>query len=183
VSVTMNRPDNEKNSLRAMETKHFAQVHYEGTNRSGIYELAIGPPVNQTEWYAVNVDPRESALDYVGQEELENELLPGVEIEYLTQWQDGPRKSDNSLSERGGLTRWLLLAVLCLVLVESLMAWRFQYGFALLAMIVSLVMLGQFFALNAALTVAVLLGLLLAFALLGLRRRNQRARPASASHG
>lgn len=183
VSVTMTRPDNEKNALRATETKHFAQVHYEVTNRCGIYELAIGPPVNQTEWYAVNVDPRESALDYVGQEELENDLLPGVAIEYLTQWQDGPRKSDNSLSERGGLTRWLLLAVLCLVLVESLMAWRFQYGFALLAMIVSLVMLGQFFALNAAVTVAVLFGVLLFFVLLGLRWRNQRARPASASHG
>lgn len=183
VSVTMQRPDNETAVLRAMETRHFAQIHYEATNLAGIYELGIGPPANQTEWYAVNVDARESALDYVGPEELENDLLPGVEIEYLTQWQDGPRKADNSPSERGGLTRWLLLAVLCLVLVELLMAWRFQYGLALLVAIVSLVMLGQFFTQNAGVTTVVLLVVFVVLSVLALRWRNQRARHASPSHG
>ncbi len=182
VSTKMTRPDNEKVSLRTTESKHFAQIHYEATNRAGIYELSIGPPMNQTEWYAVNVDPRESSLDHVGQEELENDLLPGVEIEYLTQWQDGPRRLDNSLSERGGLTRWLLLAVLCLVLVELLMAWRFQYGFLLLVLIAGLVMLGQFFAQNAGLT-AIVLGLLAVFTFLAFRWRNQRAGQASPLHG
>jgi hypothetical protein len=183
VSVKMTRPDNETDALRASETKHFAQIHYEATNQSGIYELAIGPPVNLTEWYAVNVDARESALDYVGEEELENDLFPGVAIEYLTQWQDGPRRSDSSLAERGGLTRWLLLAVLCLVLVESLMAWRFQYGLALLIAIAGLVMLGQFYTQNAALTIAVVLGLVFVMGLFAIRWRNGRARHASPLKG
>ena len=88
------------------ESKHIARIHYEATNRSGIYELAIGPPINRTEWYAVNVDPRESSLDYVDQEELENDLLPGVAIEYLTQWQDGPRRLDRQRT-KGQVGSWL----------------------------------------------------------------------------
>jgi hypothetical protein len=174
VPITIIRPDNEETALRPIETKHFAQVIYEKTDLSGIYELKIGAPVNQTEWYAVNVDPRESSLDYVGEEELTNDLLPGVEMQHVTQWQDGPRKSDGSLSERGGLTRWLLLAVFCLVLVELLMAWKFQYGFALLCLIVAGVMLGQFFAQFPGLTAAVLLGGLIVVAALALRRRSRR---------
>ena len=177
VSTTIARPDQEKAVVRATETKHIAQLHYDQTNHAGIYELAIGPPINQTEWYAVNVDPRESSLDHVASEELENDLFPGVTIEYLTQWQDGPRKLDNSLSERGGLTRWLLLAVLSLVLVESLMAWRFHYGFLLLVSLVALVLVGQSFTRNAGITSAVVLGGVIILAILAIRARAKQVRP------
>ena len=176
VPISMTRPDKNTTTERAHETRNLAHLNYEKTNLSGIYELKIGAPINQTEWYAVNVDPRESLLDYVGEEELTKDLLPGVTIQYLTQWQDGPRRTDGSLSERGGLTRWLLLAVLSLVLVELLMAWRFSYGFALLCAIVAAVMFGQFFALNAGVTIAAVLVLITLAGLFALR---WRARPAS----
>ncbi len=175
VPVTIIRPDSEKITERPIETKHFAHVNYAKTNLSGFYELTIGPPVHRTEWYAVNVDPRESSLDHIGEDELKTDLLPGVEIQYLTQWQDGPRKSAGGLADRGGLTRWLLLAVLCLILVELLMAWKFQPGFALLCVIVAAVLLGQFFAQNAVLTAAALSVVLILAGLYAHRRRTRRA--------
>lgn len=180
VPVTIRRPDGEETTQRPTKTKNLAHVSYANTNLSGIFELKLGAPINQTEWYAVNVDPRESSLDYVGEKELEEDLLPGVEFQYLTQWQNGPRKTNGGLPERGGLSRWLLMAVLCLILVELLMAWRFQFGFAMLCLIVVAVMFGQFFALNARITGGVLLGLLIVLGFIAYRWRNRRVGPTSA---
>ncbi len=182
VPITVTRPDGEETALRPAETKQFSRVFYEKTDRAGIYELKLGTPINRTEWYAVNVNPLEGKLSYVGRKELESDLLPGVKFQHLTRWEDGPQVADSAQTERGGLTRWLLMAVFALVMVELLMAWRFRWGFGLLCLIVLAVMVRQFFVLNALLTGLALAAALVVAGVLALRSR-RRLQPASPLEG
>ena len=137
--VTLKRPDGTKQPVRLTESQEVAHIVYESTDRSGFYEVTLGSPLNRTEVFAVNVDPRESDLRKLDENELKTEVLPGVEFTYRTEWRDVERRTDIPIVERGRLTRNLLFAVLCLVLVEQLMAWSFLYGFLSLYIAVAFV--------------------------------------------
>ena len=113
-----------------------------------MYELHFGAPLNRTEFFAVNVDPRESRLKKISEEELKSELLVGVDFNYRTQWQDFNREIDADSARSGSLTHWLLLATLCLIFVEQLMAWQFSYGFVLLYVFVAAAFVRYAFAWN-----------------------------------
>ena len=107
----------------------------EPTTRSGFHKLVLGPPIGRTEWFAVNVDPQESDLASIRSDELHNDILPGIEFTYQTDWEETPvaaEKNVRVVSTSSGLARSLLLAVLCLLIVEQLMAWRFTSGVLLL---------------------------------------------------
>jgi hypothetical protein len=96
---------------------------YGDTFISGIYELKIGPPVDQVERFAVNVDPRESALDRVDPAQLPKELNASA--------------AETSSSAGGGASlggqtyawfRPLLISVVALLALESLLARWFGGG-------------------------------------------------------
>ena len=114
----------------------------EPTTKAGFHKLTLGAPVGRTEWFAVNVDPQESDLSSLRAEDLRADVLPGVEFSYLTEWadtstNDEPR-SVRVVATGSGFSRALLLAALCLLLVELLMAWRFMAGVVLLALLLAI---------------------------------------------
>ena len=68
-------------------------------------------------------------------DDLRNDLLPGIESAYLTEWEDSSLaggETTRAISTGTGFSRLLLLAALALLLVEQLMAWNFNAGVALL---------------------------------------------------
>jgi hypothetical protein len=55
------------------------------------------------------------------------ELLPGTSFTWLTKWPDEETApAETSAARQGGLTRWLLYAVLYLMFTEQILAWDFQ---------------------------------------------------------
>ena len=108
----------------------------EPTTRAGFHKLVLGPPIGRTEWFAVNTDPQESDLASLRVEELRTDVLPGVEFTHQTDWEESPvaatEKTVRVVSTSSGLPRSFLLAALCLLIVEQLMAWRFLPGVLLL---------------------------------------------------
>lgn len=133
VDAAVLRPDGQIRPVPMSETEGFRHYTYEGTSLSGMYEVNFAHPVGRAELFAVNIDPRESDLTKFSAEELSEELLPSVEYTYLTSWQQPEFDEPQSpVAERGGLTRWLLYAVLYLLFVEQMLAWNFGYGLAML---------------------------------------------------
>jgi hypothetical protein len=132
VSAMIRRPDGNQESLTASSEGNLVDYHYDHTERAGIYEAEFGAPVNKTEKFAVNIDPAESNLTRIEKEELERELLAGVEFRYLTDWTALERKTDGTRSEDSEATLILLHVVLYLLFVEQLLAWNFLNGLWLL---------------------------------------------------
>ena len=143
MSATVKAPDKEHVAVSMTDSDGFSRLAYDQTTNSGLYELALGQPLNRTELFAVNIDARESDLTKLGKDQFAAELLSGIDFEYRTHWQEVGDDIDFSVSERGGLTRWLLYATLCLLMVELMMAWRFRYGFILLYGIVAAILVRE----------------------------------------
>jgi hypothetical protein len=137
VDIAVGRPDGETQPARTVPQDAFNQVVYENTNEAGVYEMNFAHPIARSELFAVNVDPRESNLAKYVQEELAEELLPGTAFTWLTAWPDEETAPpETSAAHQGGLTRWLLYAVLYLMFTEQLLAWDFRKGLWLLCPLV-----------------------------------------------
>lgn len=91
---------------------------FDGTTYAGIYRVRIGPPRDEEQLFAVNLDPRESDLSRV-----DAALLPGVLQREPAADEDGPNVS-HSTSPRKSLFRYVLGALLVMLLTESTVAWR-----------------------------------------------------------
>jgi hypothetical protein len=107
----------------------------EPTTRAGFHKMVLGPPLGRSEWFAVNVDTQESDLASLRQDDLRSEVLPGIDFGYQTEWEDTPvaaEKTVRVVSTSSGLSRSFLLAALCLLVIEQVMAWRFTPGTILL---------------------------------------------------
>jgi hypothetical protein len=104
-----------------------SQFHFEQTELSGPYQVQIGAPLEQNASFAANTDPAESDLAKLDQAALA-ELLPGWNFIYvhLTNWQELSRDAA-SVTRRGELHRPMLYSLLVLLLVESVLAWRFGH--------------------------------------------------------
>lgn len=86
--------------------------------RSGIYQAQYGSPLDRFEEFAVNVDTRESRLD-----RFDNELLPS---QIQTEYEAGSGEPGGSLAQKKWQIFQLVLAgILGLLLLETLLAWRF----------------------------------------------------------
>jgi hypothetical protein len=85
---------------------------------SGVYEARVGANVQR---FAVNVDPREGDLA-----RLEPESLPNQFRREQTPTADEPVAL--AASETGSYFRWLLMAVLALLVIEPCLAWLFGRG-------------------------------------------------------
>ena len=121
-------------------TSDGRMVITEPTTMSGFHQVVLGPPANRTDWFAVNVDTTESDLTSVRVDEMRQDLFPGLDFTYLTEWEEtttGETQTLRTISTGTGFSRALLLAAVALLLVEQLMAWNFAGGVGLLLALVA----------------------------------------------
>jgi hypothetical protein len=133
VSATLQSPGGESSAPTA--SADGRSVITEPTSRAGFHRLVLGPPLSRTESFAVNVDAQESNLASLKADDLRTDIVPGVEFTYLTDWEESPLKAEKTVrivSTSSGLSRSLLIAAFCLLVVEQVMAWRFVPGLLLL---------------------------------------------------
>ena len=178
--VKIIRPDKTETPLQPSEAGNVITLSYGQTDAAGLYTLSLGSPLNRRELFAVNVDAREGDLTTTGEDELRTAVFPHVDYVYRTQWQDFHRDFGDSADAAGSLTRLLLAAVFCLILVEQLMAWRFEYGFLLLYVLLAATFVGQ--ASSRSLPGGVLLAVVLIAglaALVSLRHGHKRKRSSA----
>ena len=121
----------------SLERRGNSLFFFDETHRSGFYEVRFKPPIGSTTFYAVNTDPAESNLEKIGKAQLGKDVLPGVDHRYRTHWDPAEESRQVASTHQNPLTRWLLIAVFCLLLVELLMAWRFPIGFAVLYVLIA----------------------------------------------
>ena len=148
--ITLKSPDGSEQVLRPVVSENRADVSFVGTSHPGIYDLMLEGPGEASgqpstaaagdkssgsvrhELYAVNVDPRESDLEMVDEKVLRSATLAGVPYDRRSDWGHESRELGASEPATSGLARWLLVAMLALLLVEPLLAWNFRQGFIIL---------------------------------------------------
>jgi hypothetical protein len=134
-SVLLRQPDGSEQSLPLSDSANSPRIFYAGTNQSGHYEFVLDPTSNDAAMFAVNVDPRESDPAKAAEDELRTRLMPGVDFNYGTAWDGEPHGASTETRKRGELTYWLLIGAFSLVLIEPLLAWRFEYGLLALSVV------------------------------------------------
>jgi hypothetical protein len=127
-SATVRTPDGRSVNLSLKLQGETAAAEFTETGQCGFYSIAIGSPLNRRETYAVNVDPKESDLAQLTLEELGGEVWPGVRFLHQTTWQNSSAPiAASALVRPAGLQVELLYAVFVLLLLETLLAWRFGH--------------------------------------------------------
>jgi hypothetical protein len=149
IKVTVKSPDGSEQVVRPVVGENRVDINFTATNHPGIYELAFETPAGSTspsastgpdksapavrhELYAVNVDPRESDLEMVDEKTLRSTTLAGVPYNRRSDWSHESRELGANEPATSGLSRWLLVVMLALLLVEPLLAWNFRQGFVVL---------------------------------------------------
>jgi len=158
--VVVITPDGAEHIVRPVQNENKAEVVFSDTGARGIYEMTVGPaatskgPLKEVgrggrtaidsnasarppqdgrrEIFAVNVDTRESDLEWVDEKTLRSTTLAGIPYVHRSEWSEGQRDLADAAAESSGLSSWLLMAILALLLVEPLLAWSFRHGFLLL---------------------------------------------------
>ncbi len=105
-----------------------SQFHFEQTDLSGRYQVRIGAPLALDSSFAANTNPAESDMTKLDAAQLK-EAIPGWNFVHLTSSQ---RLAEDvrSVGRRGELHQPLLWGLLILLLVESILAWRFGHHVA-----------------------------------------------------
>ena len=173
LTVTVKGPEGRSRLATLTEEKNLTTITFDATDRAGLYDMTTSAPLTLAETYAVNVDPRESDPARMSPGELREDLLAGVDFEHRTDWEDtGADGAVGSPSQRGGITRSLLLICLGLLFIEPLLAWNFAIGAGVLVLAIGVL------AARGALSWSPLGGgillaiVLLSFAAVFVRRRN-----------
>jgi hypothetical protein len=123
--VDVTRPDEVHAPSKLKASGDVSLFHFEETDLSGAYRAKFGAPLAVESIFAANPDPVESdtlKLDRAGLAE----AVPGWAFTYLTNWKD-LTQSAASVGRRGELHRPLLWALLALLLIEAVAAWRFGH--------------------------------------------------------
>ena len=127
-AVEVRTPEGERREVRLSGPGNRRDWTFPATWQTGIYAVRTAPPDEQEKLFAANVDTAESDLAQVSLDRLRGEVWPGIPFEYKTTWQEPDRPQPVAL--RGGPGRLhlvLLGAALCLLLLETFLAWRFGY--------------------------------------------------------
>lgn len=127
--VAVRPPEGPEATLRLLDQNSLLTVSYEDTTRAGIYRLVLGSPLNRTVLYAVNVEPSESDLTPADREQLQSRLFSDVEV--FLRGADAPGPQNSVPEYQSGislLARCLAWTVLVFLLVEPLLAWKFEHG-------------------------------------------------------
>ncbi len=123
--VEVTRPDEVRAPTKLKASGDVSLFHFEETDLSGMYRAKFGPPLAVESTFAANPDPIESdplKLDRAGL----IDAVPGWAFTYLTNWKD-LTQSAASVGRRGELHRPLLWALLALLIIEAIAAWRFGH--------------------------------------------------------
>jgi hypothetical protein len=124
-TVEVTRPDEVRSPTKLKASGDVSLLHFEETDLSGAYRAKFGPPLAIESIFAANPDPKESdplKLDKAGL----IDAVPGWAFTYLTNWKD-LTQSAASVGRRGELHRPLLWALLALLIIEAIAAWRFGH--------------------------------------------------------
>ncbi len=104
----------------------LGQLHFEQTDLAGRYEARVGPPVGVVSSFAANPDPSESDPAKLDRAAL-SAVFGDLSLVYVT-GSNELALDPGSVGRRGELHRPLLQGLLVLLLVESLLAWKFGRG-------------------------------------------------------
>ncbi len=124
-AVTVVTPKGQPMNGKLQPSGGVSQFHFEQTELSGRYQLTIGPPLALESSFAANTDPAESDLTKLDKAGLA-EVVPGWNFLYLTNSRELIEDA-SSVGRRGELHRPLLYGLLILLLLESILAWRFGH--------------------------------------------------------
>jgi len=125
LAATVTLPDGKVEPTKLRAEGDVSRLAFDRTDLSGPYQVRIGPPLSVDSLFAANPDPAESdpaKLDGAGLKA----ALPGWDFQYEADWHR-LLGGVASVGRRGELHRMLLYAVLTLLIVESLLAWRFGH--------------------------------------------------------
>ncbi len=124
-SADITRPDNVKSRARIKAAGDVSLFHFEETDISGAYRVRFEAPASGDATFAADPDPAESDPAKLEQAGLA-EAVPGWKFTYLQNWKDLTGNA-TSIGRHGELHRPLLYAVLALLIVESILAWKFGH--------------------------------------------------------
>jgi hypothetical protein len=123
--VTITRPDGKAARSKLVADGDVSRLFYEETDLEGPYAVRVASPVSLDATFAANPDPAESDPKKLDRRSL-SDALPGWNFDYRNDV--GSLFDDaSSVRQRGELHRPLLWAVLALLIVESVLAWRFGH--------------------------------------------------------
>jgi hypothetical protein len=124
-SASVVTPRGQRVAVKLTASGSASQLHFEQTELSGPYQVRIEPPVAVERSFAANPDPAESDLAKLDRTALE-QRLPGWNFVHMTNVSE-LTQSAASVGRRGELHRPLLYGALALLLLESLLAWKFGH--------------------------------------------------------
>ncbi|HEX4130288.1 MAG TPA: BatA domain-containing protein, partial [Pirellulales bacterium] len=123
--VGLKLPSGESATARVAPEGEYSVWSYGETTQSGMYVAHLPAPVTRDEAFAVNVDTSESDLTQLDPAELRDGVWAGVEFVHRTDWQDLNTGPMVAVVRRQWLHLYLLLAVVVLLLTETLLATMF----------------------------------------------------------
>jgi von Willebrand factor type A domain/Aerotolerance regulator N-terminal len=124
--VTVVTPKGQQVSTKLAPSGGVSQFHFEQTDLAGRYSVRIGPPLSLETSFAANPDPAESDLTKLVDRAALADAVPGWDFLYLTNSRELAEDA-SSVGRRGELHRFLLYSLLTMLLLESLLAWRFGH--------------------------------------------------------
>ncbi len=125
-SVSIERPDGQLRTVPLEVQGDYSTWRYDDTLVSGIYTARFASPLSQSQLFAVNLMTAESDLTPISRDELQNDVWPGIPLGYETAWQGEGTPLASPVGQSGQLHVGLLYAVVALLLLESILAWRFR---------------------------------------------------------
>jgi hypothetical protein len=123
--VTVVPPRGAPVSAKLQPAGGISRLHFEKTDIAGNYQVRVGPPLTLESSFAANTDPAESDPAKLDEARLK-EQLPGWNFSYRTDAR-ALAQDASSVRSRGEWHRPLLHGLLILLLVESLLAWKFGH--------------------------------------------------------
>jgi len=135
VPLRVGTPDGRSEQVRLRPEGDYSSWSFAETMTSGMYTARFDAPVSHSELFAVNVDTVESDLTKLTTEQLREGLWSGIPFETSREGLDeepvprigGTAAGGTTAGGRGTLSVELLYAVLGLVFLETLLAWRFGH--------------------------------------------------------
>ncbi|MFI5459266.1 MAG: BatA domain-containing protein [Isosphaerales bacterium] len=124
-AVTVVTPKGQPVATKLQPAGGVSRFHFEQTDLSGRYQVRIGPPLALESSFAANTDPAESDLTKLDRTAL-TEILPGWNFQYMTSSRELTADA-SAVGRRGELHRSLLYGLLLMLLVESILAWKFGH--------------------------------------------------------
>ena len=140
--ANLSLPNGKSQRLAIRQDRDDVTVETDPLLSRGLHELRIGNSDIYSQIAAVNIDVRESDSARLTGPELEQHFS-GASFDFRTDWQSQAQSEDEGNVGKTDIVRWLLFAVLLLLLVESVTAWNPTYGALALGGVVAFEVLRQ----------------------------------------